>query len=546
MRDSRCADGAGQPTLPPALSGLMSPRAYPHPVGAVQLISTPISWVLLAGRFAYKIKRPVRYPFVDLRSIERRKFLCAEEVRLNQRFAPQLYLQVCAIVRVNGQPRIVLHGSHRGGGLVGALEHAVRMHRFSSGDELDQLLTTEGIEPRELERFGRGLADVHGTLPVAPPESPWGIPGNVRAQLLRNHHECAEAAAELGTADEVRAQRLALEGRIASALAYMDERRRNGRVRECHGDLHSRNIVRLGERLVAFDCLEYEPQFRWIDVADEIAFLASDLAARNCGSHAHAFLGGYLMRSGDYPACRLIHLYEAHRAYVRAKVAALQAVGLPDGAERESLRREHLRLVTHAAGALTPRHPFLLLTCGLSGSGKSWLAGQLAEPLAALHLRSDVERKRRAGIDAGAHSGSALAEGLYSSEMSAAVYDDLARAATDGLAGGYTVIVDATFLRRAQRARFAELAAALGSSTGVICCQAPLSVLRERVQARRRTALDPSEADLSVLQWQRGRIEPFGAEDPFDVTYVETADPHALEQVLQWIRRRPGKSFPAV
>ena len=545
MCDSQHVTGAGPARLPPALAGLMAPLAYPHPVDAVELLETPISWVLLAGRFAYKVKRPVRYPFIDLTSPERRRFLCEEELRLNRRFAPALYLEVCEIVSVEGAPRIRLRARDPGQAHGGVLEHAVRMHRFSRSDELDHLLATHRVEPLELEAFGRSLAEVHSTLPEAQADSPWGTPEGVKTQLIRNLLECVEAARDLGTAEEVLALRQQFEQRIDAARPCMLVRRETGRVRECHGDLHSRNIVRLDTGLVAFDCLEYEPAFRWIDVADEIAFLTSDLGARHCGRHAHAFLSGYLARGGDYHACRLIRLYEVHRALVRAKVAALSAAGLAQGPQRQSLRQEHLRLIAHAAAALTPGKPLLLVMCGLSGSGKTWLARLLAERLSALHLRSDVERKRRAGLDPLAKSSSGLAEGLYSSRMNARVYDDLARAAQDGLSGGYDVIVDATFLSRDQRARFAELGATLGSATHFVCCQAPPAVLRARVLARARAALDPSEADLTVLEWQRGRIEPFAADDPFDVIYVESADREALEKVLRRTERSAAGESPA-
>lgn len=546
MGDSRHAAGGAGPRLPAALAGLMAPGAYPHPVDAIAVLETPISWVLLAGEFAYKIKRPVRYPFIDLRSPEHRRFLCEEELRLNRRFAPELYLEVSEIVSVGGEPAIRLRASDSGRAHGNVLEHAVRMRRFSREDELDHLLATHRVEPGELETFGRSLAQVHSTLPAAPADSPWGVPANVRAQLVRNLLECAEAAGDFGSAEEVLALRPALQERIDSANPYMAFRRKTGRVRECHGDLHSRNIVRLDARLVAFDCLEYEPAFRWIDVADEIAFLMSDLGARSFGLHAHAFLTGYLECGGDYHACRLIRLYEAHRALVRAKVAALAAVGLAHSAPRESLRQEHLRLLAHAAAALTPRDPALVLMCGLSGSGKTSLARPLAQRLSALHLRSDIERKRRAGLAPSAQSGSGLAQGLYSREMSARVYDDLARAAADGLAGGYTVIVDATFLSRDQRARFAELGAASGATTHFVCCQAPLRELRARILARSRSGSDASEADLSVLEWQRERMEPFGPDDPFDVIHVDSADRGALEQVLRRLGKRPGRAFPAV
>ena len=514
--------------LPASLAGLLKARAYPHPVALISVIETPISWVVLAGEFAYKIKRPVRYPFIDQRSAERRRWLCAEELRLNRRFAPELYLGVCQIVGTGERARVQLES-------VGAdkvSEYAVRMQRFATDDVLDRQVALGRIAPEILEVFGRTLADIHATLPSVTVDAPWGEPESVRALLSGNLLECAAAAEEFGGRGRVMALRSPLEGRLAQASPWIAIRRITARVRECHGDLHSRNIIVRQGRLVPFDCLEYEPAFRWIDVADEIAFLSSDLSSRGHGAHAHAFLSAYLERSGDYHACRVIKLYEAHRALVRAKVAAIAAALQRNGAEREALRAEYERLVAHASAALAARHPRLVLMSGLSGSGKTWLARQLADRLAAVHLRSDIERKRRAGLTALERSESGVAVGLYDTEVSEQVYDDLAREAYDGLTGGYTVIVDATLLRREQRRRFGELGARAKAPTYLVSCAAPLEVLRQRLQERFAGRQDASEADASVLEWQRRRLEPIGADEPFEAVEIESSDPQALGKVL--------------
>ncbi len=515
--------------LPQSLAGLLSPGAYPHPVDGVSLLQTPISWVLLAGAFAYKIKRPVQYPFLDQRSLQRRRWLCEEELRLNRRFAPELYLGVCPIVAHEGG---VLMGPEARGGRT--LEHAVRMLRFDSAERLDRLLADGRIEPAALEVFGRRLADIHATLPVATEDAPWGRPGNVCELLLRNLQECADASTVFGARESVVALRHPLERRVLQAWPWMALRRTAGRVRECHADLHSRNIARWGDRLLAFDCLEYEPAFRWIDLADEIAFLSSDLSARHFGAYAHAFRGAYLERSGDYHACRVLKLYEAHRAVVRAKVAALAAA--PAGATRAPLREEHARLIAHAARSLSAAQPRLVLMNGLSGSGKTWLARRIAERLDAVHVRSDIERKRRAGLTALEPSGCALAEGMYSREVSTLVHEDMARAVTNALLGGFTVIVDATLLRREERQRFTELGALAGIRPYMIRCQAPLPVLRARLQARAAAGLDPSEADASVLEWQRRRAEPVGADEPVDSMVVDADDPCVIDNLLEHIQ----------
>jgi len=514
--------------LPDSLRGLLAPRAYPHPVESVRLIETHISWVLLAGEFAYKIKRPVRYPFIDLRAPGRRKFLCEEELRLNRRFAPQLYLGVCRVIDEDGRAAIAAQGVDGP-----TLEYAVRMRRFEAQDELDRLLEAGKADACELETFGRDLATLHATFPAASADSPWGRPEDIGALMIRNLLECAEASRTLGTAESVLALQAGLQRSLSAAAASLAARRAGGHIRECHGDLHTRNLVRLEGRLVAFDCLEYEPAFRWIDVADEIAFLSSDLTARERPLHAHAFIGGYLARSGDYSACRVLRLYEAHRALVRAKIAALEAAASPREEAREPLRREHDARLAHAARSIAGGKPVLLLMCGLSGSGKTWLARQLAERLLAVHVRSDVERKRRAGLDALARSQSGIGQGLYSTHASAAVYEDLAHAAQDILAGGCSAIIDAAFLRREQRTRLAELGARLSVPTRLVYCHAPVETLRARIAARGRGGLDASEADTAVLDWQLRHFERLLADEPLEVIRVGTAEPEALATVLR-------------
>jgi len=515
--------------FPRRLASLLSPGAYPHPVERVELIETHVSWVLLTGEYAYKLKRPVHFPFIDLRAPERRQFFCEEELRLNMRFAPDIYLGICEVTEDDSGAQI--------GGRGKTIEYAVRMRQFRRADELDRLLAAGDIEPRELREFGRALATIHAGLPAASSKGTFGQPAGVQALLLENLQQTAQITTAVNACNRVQALRApltaclrALQGSIAARLA--------GRcVRECHGDLHVLNIVRRDSRLLAFDCLEFDPAFRWIDIADEIAFLVMDLEARGFQHHSNAFLNGYLMQSGDYAACRMLPLYQSHRALIRAKVTALTIA--QDLAKDAPAARALCEAYLDAAErVLKPRRPTLVLMCGLSGSGKTWLAHRLAPRLHAVHLRSDIERKRLRGLATDARSNSPLGGGLYSGEQNALTYTRLTEFAADVLSGGYAVIVDATCNRRADRMRFCDLARSLGVELRVIHSHAPPEVLRARIAARKRAAHDASEADLSVLAWQEAHEEAINPEEGLDVIEIDTTAPQPEAQVERVLRKK--------
>ena len=518
-------------TLPNDLRALLEARAYPHTADSVTLLETHISWVLLVGEFAYKIKRPVRFPFVDQRSLERRQFFCHEEVRLNRRFAPTLYLDVVNITLLNGEARM--------GGEGDAVEYAVRMRRFDSAQELDRLLANHGVEPSELAQFGRRLAELHARMPRASSTDPWGRPAAVRALILRNFDETLQAARAVGSAGEVETLRAALSQKLDSTGACLRLRREAGFVREGHGDLHTRNIARIEGRLLAFDCTEFEPSFRWIDVADEAALLLVDLEARGWPLHANAFWNGYLEQSGDYGAHCALDLYKAHRALVRAKVAALTSVSSTPSSQPPPLLEEHRTLLDRARHALAPRKVMLLLIGGLSGSGKTWLARRIAPRLQMIHVRSDAERKRLGGLELAAPSGSDLGQGLYSSAMTDAAYQRLTECSETILTSGYSALIDATFLRRAERQGFVVLASRLGVRLGMIHCRAELPVLRVRLADRQRSGVDASEAEASVLDWQLQRVEPIEADEGIEVIEIDTSRP----ELIAFAEAEIGKSL---
>ena len=512
--------------LPAQLSGLLDPAAYPHEVGRIELVETHVSWVLLSGELVYKIKRPVRYPFVDMRTVQQRHVFCQEEVRLNRRFAPSIYLDVVPITAAGGTVRM--------GGAGEAIEYAVQMRQFDRSNELTQLLAHGHASSEALASFGESLARIHAELPVAEPSAPYGRPEFVIRALLENLQQLEGLSARARLAPVGKALEPLMRAHFQRLAPLLEARREAGYVRECHGDLHCGNVVQIAGGFVAFDCLEFAPEFRFIDVAEDIAFLYMDLGRRAADAQATAFLNAYLETSGDYEAARLIGLYGAHRALVRAKVAALD--------ERSTARADHAAYVTRAKALLEPRAPVLVLMSGFSGSGKTWLAAQLAKAVGALHIRSDVERKRLAGLEQRARTGSAPGAGLYSQDANERTYRSLAEHASHAIAGGFTPIVDATFQRRADRLLFEEVARAAKVRAVMIRCSAPDAVLESRIRERERKGTDASEADGAVLEWQRAHYEPIAPEEGIAVIDVDTSRSAVLEDAQAALYRLLGSS----
>jgi uncharacterized protein len=515
--------------LPEHLADLLHPRAYPHRCDTIELVETHISWVLLTGEYVYKIKRPVDFGFVDFSTLSRRRMFCGEEIRLNRRFAPSLYLDVVRIARDDGG--VAIDGTGE------VVEYAVQMRQFEATRQLDRRLADGRLEAGQLAEFGASLAHLHAGLPRCDAAAPFGAPTAVFAPVAENFKQIAgsvfaplraAACAELSTWSEM--QHAELEALFAS-------RRAAGFVRECHGDLHLSNLVQLDDGIHAFDCIEFSEPLRWIDVISDVAFLVMDCAVRGRDDIGHAFLDGYLERSGDYAGCALLRFYLAYRSMVRAKVAALQAQQLTDA----ELRRRFEMHVDYALARTRRTRGMLIVMCGLSGSGKSWLAERLVPVLPALRIRSDVERKRLAGIAVNASSESAIDSGLYARRQTDAVYARLADAAQMVIGGGETAIVDATFLDPARRRAIRERSAALGVPCVTVYCMAPFAVLEQRVAQRAAAGRDASEATLEVLQVQRrDQTPPTAAEGP--LVTVDTSLDVESGAIAEMIRAAAGRA----
>lgn len=511
---------------------LKRPQAWPHSVTSVSVIETHISWVLLTGTYAYKLKKPVNFGFVDFSTLARRYHACREELRLNRRLAPELYLDVVRITGSPDAPRVEgeSEGESEGEGVqrepdaTVPLAHAVKMRQFDPERQLDRELANGRLDADDMEEVAGEVARFHAQAPRAESADAWGHPETAMAPVRENfthlRSTLTDAPALLARLDPLEAWS---EARFEALHDRLTERRASGQIRECHGDLHLSNLTRLETGIRAFDCIEFNPALRWIDTISDAAFLFMDLLSREHGDLAWRFLNVYLETSGDYRGVALLRFYTAYRTLVRAKVAALQREQQTDPEARAGLD-ERVDLHLALAERLTaPPRPQLILTQGVSGSGKTWLARPLADRLGAVHLRSDVERKRLHGLGPLADSSSSVGEGIYTEGASDLTYERLRDLAAEVLTAGHSVLVDATFLTRARRAPFLELAGRLATPVRVVACEAPDAVLRERVRRRAEQGGDASEADTAVLEAQLARRERVGDQEPVEVATVDTA-----------------------
>ncbi|MFM8890188.1 MAG: AAA family ATPase, partial [Planctomycetia bacterium] len=443
---------------PALVSRLLSPAAYPHAVREVRLVETHISWVFLTGAFAYKVKKPVDLGFLDFSTLALRERCCREEVRLNRRFAPELYLGVVPVI---GPPATALVGTE-GQRPPDAVEWAVRMRQFDEAARLDRLLDAGGFDADACGALAAELARVHEGLETTGADAFFGSPVAVAEAIdstfaqLRLHRPAIR--------DRIDALAAQLRGLVVARETAIRRRLVAGRVRQCHGDLHLANLVRHEGRYLAFDALEFSEPLRWIDVASDVAFLAMDLRVRGRADLAAVLTSGWIEESDDHDATSVLPVYLAYRAVVRAAVAAIRGaqVAREAGPTCEAAA-EADRYVALAERLVDVGRPVMVATSGVSGSGKTTLAARVAAAFDAVRLRSDVERKRSAGLAATDRPRDAGDETrLYSEESSRRTYRrlaDLARYITDA---GTSVVIDAATNHRWERRLLAEAAREAG------------------------------------------------------------------------------------
>ena len=513
--------------VPELLQNLKNTTLYDHRVSSFEILETHISWILLTGQYAYKIKKPVNFEFVDFSTLAKRRFYCYEELRLNRRLAPELYLDVCAITGSDGRPVI--------GGPGQAIEYMVKMKQFKQQDLLNNLVNRNQISHQHIHSLANIIAAFHQTIKPASLDSIYGNPEQIYHWVEQNFTQIQpllQTKSQLKQLDQLhewttRAY-LGLEDKLA-------ERKLNAYVRECHGDLHLGNIALVDSEITIFDGIEFNDELRWIDVINEIAFLMMDLADKNKPSLANRFLDQYLTVSGDYDGLSILSFYLVYRALVRGKIDLLKST-------QQSIAQHHTHAVTgdylsyvDLALGFTQRQPAVLfITHGLAGSGKSTLASKVAHELGVIRIRSDVERKRMFGLSAKDRTASNIGSGIYTSDATHKTYAYLAKLCETVIKAGYSVIIDAGFLQKWQRSIFQHLAQVHNLKFVILDLQVPVEELRRRVEDRWRKHNDPSEANLDVLESQLCKHTLLTSDEQVHSITIESIDKNFREIKIQF------------
>lgn len=509
------------------VKGLLRPELYTPAVKECRLVETHISWVILAGPFVYKIKKSLDLGFLDFSSLEKRNFYCREELRLNKRLAPDIYLSVVPITGSYECPEWAGEGE--------VVDYAVKMRAFPQESQLDRALAGGELHSSQMDILAGHVADFHQQIEVAEKESVYGEPEQVHYPVEENFEQINEFLTTGKYAESLETLERWSQGSYQKLCPFFRQRKMDGFVRECHGDLHLGNIAWLDSGPLLFDCIEFSPGLRWIDVISDVAFLVMDLQDRKRPDLGMRFLNSYLEYTGDYGAMRLLTYYQVYRALVRAKIDGIRA-HQPGISELEQCKAEnefagYLQL---ALGYIQQEKPRLIITRGMSGSGKSTVGRQLLEQLGAVRIRSDVERKRLYGLRPEDDAQEAVGQGIYSTRASEKTYSKLYQLANMILDAGYSVIVDGVFMHHRQRFRFEQLAGSKGVDYLILECTAGLSTLKKRIQQRKN---DASDAGLEVLAAQSSLWRPLKKNEKNNSILINTENALDIDGLIKEIKQ---------
>jgi aminoglycoside phosphotransferase family enzyme/predicted kinase len=508
-------------TLPPLVQQMLRPGFYPHPVQEpISLIQTHVSFVFLTGDWVYKLKKPVNFGFLDYSTLERRKEFCDREIELNQRGAAELYAGVVAIAQTGETYQLDETGAEP------AVEYAVKMHQFPQDALMSVRFDRGEVTEADIIQLARVVAEFHRTAPTSDYISSFGEIPQIKVSFDENFAQTAGYIGGPQTQDQFDLTRRWTEEFFANNVDLFNGRVAGGFIRNGHGDLHLGNICWLNDRPRLFDCIEFNEPFRFVDTIYDVAFLAMDLEARGRADLANAFVNEYAERSGDWAGLALLRLYLSRQSYVRAKVTSflLNDPAIPE-ADRAAAHDRAAAYYRQSASYAQPRSGKLILMCGLSGSGKSTVARQLARQTAGIQIRSDAVRKHLGAVPLDQKG----PQSLYSAEMTARTYDRLLQLGLDLASRGETVILDAKYDRSDLRQAAIKGAADRQLEIELVHCTAPIEVLRDRLNQRQG---DIADATAELLASQVAAFEAFSPDERARLRTIDTSQASAVADLV--------------
>ncbi|MGF1566511.1 MAG: AAA family ATPase [Nodosilinea sp.] len=499
------------PALPALIQQMQQPGFYPHAViEPIRLMQTHVSYVLLTGDYAYKLKKPVNFGFLDYSSLEKRRHFCQEELRLNQRGAAPLYLEVVTIEQSGDR-------YHLGGGPAddsSAVEYAVKMVQFPQETLLSALYQRGKLTAALIHDLATAVADFHLKAETNDYIRTFGEVSQIRQAFDENYAQTLEFIGGPQTQTQFDETKAYTDTFFDTQGDRFRQRVEQNWIRAGHGDLHLNNICYWQNQLYLFDCIEFNEPFRYVDVMYDIGFVVMDLLAKDCQPLATAFLNHYIEQTGDWEGLALLPLYVSRQAYVRAKVTSFllndPAVDSDARAAAAATAAAYYRLAWLVVKPQTGR---LYLMAGLSGSGKSTTARELAGHINGIHIRSDAVRKHLAGVPLEERGD----QSLYTPEMSQKTYDRLLALGIGLAQAGFSVILDAKYDRQSCRQAVLEQAKAASLGLRILHCTAPPEILEARVRHR---SGDIADATVAVLQQQH--MEPFTAAEQACLSTIDT------------------------
>lgn len=511
--------------LIPALS---DPSLYPHRPDSVQVVQTHISVVFIAGELVYKIKKPLDLGFLDFTTLEKRKHFCQQEVRLNSRFSEGIYLGLESIHEGPSGINLKEEGAE--------IEAAVIMRRIPHDRLLIGMLENDQVTPELLDRLAERLAYFHSHADRDPQIASFGSSHVIRQNLKENFEQTIPYVGRTVDAQTHEAiSTLAIEF-LEKHQSLFQQRMERGFIRDCHGDLHLEHVVILDE-IMLYDCIEFNDRFRYGDTAADLAFLLMDLDFRGYPAFADRIAGRYAERSGDSEMLSLLGFYKSYRAFVRGKVEGF-ILDEPEisQSERESARDMAKKYFALSLAYLKPRRPpVLVLTTGLMGAGKSWLASRLGQRLGITPLRSDVLRKEIQGVSPLERRFQPYGTGIYSADATEQTYEALLERAAKALLSGESAIVDASFSRFRHRERARELACKAGARFRIVECTAPNAEIGRRLEERAAKKDEPSDGRLEIFEAQKRDFEPARkTEGPLIRSWDSTTDLNRFLESFVW------------